>query len=410
MANEINIAQDTGLTLTAKVYTLAGVQQGSTVSLTEVVTGIYSGNFALTGVSDGRYTVLFFNGATIVGFGSLFVVDELEVDIHKLETRLQSIAEHDATQATLANKLDSSSYVAPDNAGIATIKAKTDNLPAVPASQGDVTALNNLSLAQVEASTILAKEATSQTILTDTSELQTNQGNWLTATGFATPTNVSDSQTAIIAQIDANETKINGIKAKTDNLPSDPADQSSLEAAIAALNDLSLAEIEASNVLAKESTVAAKLDASSYTVPDNAGITGIKAKTDLLSFTGNDVKATLDEEQVLASNMVSLSGIATTANINNAVTNLKGADNKDLTQVFNNIPAIDLTPVTDELALVKTQATLARKHLTNRDKINKTAKTLIRYDDDGTTPLVTFDLKNSNGDASSDSIFEKVPK
>ena len=56
------------------------------------------------------------------------------------------------------------------------------------------------------------------------------------------------------------------------------------------------------------------------------------------------------------------------------------------------------------------QATLARKHLTNRDKINDTAKTLIRYDDDGTTPLVTFDLKDKNGVAASTAIFEKVPQ
>jgi hypothetical protein len=70
--------------------------------------------------------------------------------------------------------------------------------------------------------------------------------NWLTAaglaadavteiqSGLATATNVSDAQTAIIAQVDANETKIDAVKAKTDNLPSDPADQSAVEAAITA--------------------------------------------------------------------------------------------------------------------------------------------------------------------------------
>jgi hypothetical protein len=52
--------------------------------------------------------------------------------------------------------------------------------------------------------------------------------------GLATATNVSDAQTAIITQVDANETKIDAVKAKTDNLPSDPADQSAVEAAITA--------------------------------------------------------------------------------------------------------------------------------------------------------------------------------
>jgi hypothetical protein len=52
--------------------------------------------------------------------------------------------------------------------------------------------------------------------------------------GLATATNVSDAQAAIITQVDANETKIDAVKAKTDNLPSDPADQSAVEAAITA--------------------------------------------------------------------------------------------------------------------------------------------------------------------------------
>ena len=109
MANEINLQQDAGLTLTTKVYSVTGVQQGSTVNLTEVATGLYSGDFSLVGIADGRYTVLFFNGASVVGFGNIFVVDELEVDLHTLESKVQAdarqaalIAEHDATQAAIA--------------------------------------------------------------------------------------------------------------------------------------------------------------------------------------------------------------------------------------------------------------------------------------------------------------------
>ena len=40
-------------------------------------------------------------------------------------------------------------------------------------------------------------------ILVDTNELQTNQGNWLTATGFSTPTNITDAQSAVQADIAA---------------------------------------------------------------------------------------------------------------------------------------------------------------------------------------------------------------
>jgi hypothetical protein len=82
--------------------------------------------------------------------------------------------------------------------------------------------------------------------VTTLTNLPTIPANWLTAaglaadavteiqSGLATATNVSDAQTAIITQVDANETKIDAVKAKTDNLPSDPADQSAVEAAITA--------------------------------------------------------------------------------------------------------------------------------------------------------------------------------
>ena len=119
------------------------------------------------------------------------------------------------------------------------------------------------------ANTIPPDNASIAGILADTNELQTNQGNWVTATGFATPANVADAQTAIIAEVDANEAKI-------------------------------------------DSTLA--------------------------------------------------------------------------------------------------QATLARKHLTNRDKIDTVANTLTRYDDNGTTALVVFDLKDADGVSSTTSIFEKIPQ
>jgi hypothetical protein len=42
------------------------------------------------------------------------------------------------------------------------------------------------------------------TILLDTGELQTNQGNWLTATGFATPTNITAATGITVATMGAN--------------------------------------------------------------------------------------------------------------------------------------------------------------------------------------------------------------
>lgn len=117
------------------------------------------------------------------------------------------------------------------------------------------------------------------TILLDTDELQTNQGNFATATGFATPTDVTNSETAIIAEIDENEAKIDlistssggyddtvliskvdaidlnvdSIKSITDNLVN--TDLTSVLNAIAALNDIDLATIEGSSILSKEASL-----------------------------------------------------------------------------------------------------------------------------------------------------------
>ena len=70
MANELYLSGDpsteTGLTITAKVYTLLGVQVGSDVTCTEVGTlGYYLGDMPSAGAGD--YLVRFFSGATFKG-------------------------------------------------------------------------------------------------------------------------------------------------------------------------------------------------------------------------------------------------------------------------------------------------------------------------------------------------------
>lgn len=48
---------------------------------------------------------------------------------------------------------------------------------------------------------IASVKSVADAVLVDTGELQTNQGNWVTATGFATPANVSDAQSAVLAKL-----------------------------------------------------------------------------------------------------------------------------------------------------------------------------------------------------------------
>ena len=50
------------------------------------------------------------------------------------------------------------------------------------------------------------------------------------------------------------------------------------------------------------------------------------------------------------------------------------------------------------------------KYSANRTKIDKIAKTLTVFDDNGTTPIKVFDLKDFNGVASITEIAERAPR
>lgn len=63
----------------------------------------------------------------------------------------------------------------------------------------------------------------------------------------------------------------------------------------------------------------------------------------------------------------------------------------------------------DETEVNTTLSNLSKATL-NRTKIDTNTDELIVYDDDGTTPAFSFDLKDKNGNASSTLVFERVPK
>lgn len=79
MANEINGILPDGITATAKVYAPGWVQQGSTVNLTEVTSGLFTGDFDLTSLTDGIYSVVFWEDTAIVNTGTFEVVNGVEV-------------------------------------------------------------------------------------------------------------------------------------------------------------------------------------------------------------------------------------------------------------------------------------------------------------------------------------------
>ena len=104
-----------------------------------------------------------------------------------------------------------------------------------------------------------------------------------------------------------------------------------------------------------------------------ASLNAIKTKTDQINFNGSDVKATLDGEQVTTDNASRL------------------ASQNDLTTISSDIAQ-------------------TRKRVSNRRKIDHSANTETVYDDDKTTALYVSDLKDKDGNPTTESPFEIVPQ
>lgn len=161
----------------------------------------------------------------------------------KVEEFLINEGDATATIAAIATACNTAIVAGTVGSNVTDIKAKTDNLPASPAavgdamtltaaydaakiaaSQADITggayALNTDALGSVRivdgtgvgeldtlSGTVLLRSATQASIdaiEADTNELQTNQGNWLTATGFSThtPADVRTELATELARID----------------------------------------------------------------------------------------------------------------------------------------------------------------------------------------------------------------
>ncbi len=187
------------------------------------------------------------------------IVDSILVDTNELQTdwanggRLDLILDARASQTsvdTIDDLLDTeigalTTAVAdiPTNAELATALAAADDavLAAVSTLQTSINTIDDFLDTEIAA------------ILADTNELQTDWVNGgrldliLDARSSQSsvddlPTN-AELTTALGAADDAVLTQVALVKAKTDNLPSDPADASVIAASFAALNDVSAAEV-----------------------------------------------------------------------------------------------------------------------------------------------------------------------
>jgi hypothetical protein len=178
-------------------------------------------------------------------------------------------------QARLPAALTSDGNIKADALRWAGALTATDDiaLKASLAKGTDITGFNDLSAAQVNAE--------ADTALADV-------GVTTTVTGRI---DAAVSTRATQASVDTIDALVDAIKASTDNLPSDPADQSLIIAATdAIMTRLGMpanADI-AADIAAVLVAVGTRLAASSYTAPDNSGIADIKTQTDRLTFDADD--------------------------------------------------------------------------------------------------------------------------
>jgi len=171
--------------------------------------------------------------------------------IGTINTKVQTLQNTDisglATQASvnaLGSPLQASSYTAPDNASISAIKAKTDNLPVNPVAVTDIPS----------ASTVASQVRTELT--TELGRIDVATSTRLASGDYTPPDNA-------------------GLNAKLDQKPS----LASIEASSVLAKE---ATVNTKASQASVDALGTPLQSGTYVAPDNASISAIKAKTDNL--------------------------------------------------------------------------------------------------------------------------------
>jgi len=143
-------------------------------------------------------------------------------------------------------------------------------------------------------------------------------------------------------------------------------------------------------------------------------VTAIKATVDANLDVAVSTRSTASEANIIAELDQTQAGIAALNNFDPATDTVANVTLVDTVTTNTDMRGTDgantVVPDNANIAEAKDQATLTRKHMTNRDKIDETTNTLIRYEDDGTTVLLTFDLKDVDGNPGSTNIYEKDPQ
>ena len=354
-------------------------------------------------------------------------------------------------------------------ASVDTIDANVDAIlvdtnATIPAQ---ITGLNNLSTAQVaaelanyDAPTKAEMDAAFTEIkgptfsATDTLEAIRDRGDsaWITATGFATPTNVTDAQSAIIAEVDANEAKIDSLETKAarldaliENVTGDRFTAKALETAPTAemdANELHTAldsYTNKANWMANVSALATQLSVdnlnnvstadidarlTAYGAPTlaemTAAFTEIKGATWSATDTLEAIRDAITAEAITAADVWANGTRTLTAGTKDAeIDAIKTkTDQLSFTGIYVNSLASNMrgtdgantvTPDNASITSALTILQLLEKYHDNDVKffgsdgttevLQSAAYRMVVYDDNGTTPLKTVLFRDSGGGA-----------
>lgn len=75
-----------------------------------------------------------------------------------------------------------------------------------------------------------------------------------------------------------------------------------------------------------------------------------------------------------------------------------------------NAVQLSVAEITVDVTTLLAVAEIARKMSTNRSRIDASSRTLTIYEDDGSTPLRVYSLRDRNGNTSTSEVFEKIPQ
>lgn len=225
-----------GATVNAWVGTFSIERAGGTVALLKLIQAAVITNAA---GADVAADIIAMKAETATIVNDTDVIDDGTSGLVKIASDVAAILVDTAVIGALG-------------AGLTAITDKTDNLPADPADDSDI----DTQLAAIKAETAL--------IVADTNELQTDNipatlatiAGYIDAEVAAILTDTGELQTDL-ADGGRLDLLIDAIKAKTDNLPADPADDSDIDTQLAAIKAETALIVADTNELQTDNTPAA---------------------------------------------------------------------------------------------------------------------------------------------------------